>query len=78
MDRPEEALGILIQHNKDLRPELARRAIHLLIPLVRDGVPKIGWQTEGKWRELRDYMLDSKLIRKSVPVKSLFTTAFLP
>lgn len=78
MDQPEEALGILIRHNKDLRPELARRALHLLIPLVRDGVPKIGWQTEGKWRELRDYMLDSKLIRKSVPVESLFTTAFLP
>ncbi len=78
MDRPDEGLQILLKKNKDLRPELARRAIRLLIPLMRDGVPKVGWQTEGKWRELRDYMLDSNLIRKSVPVKSLFTTAFLP
>ncbi len=78
MDRPEEALQILLKKNKDLRPELARRAIQLLIPLVRDGVPKVGWQTEAKWRGLRDYMLNSKLIRKSVRVKSLFTTSFLP
>ncbi|MFQ5914180.1 MAG: ABC transporter substrate-binding protein [Nitrospinota bacterium] len=78
MDRPEEALQILLKRNKDLRTDLARRAIHLLIPLVREGVPKVGWQTEEKWRELRDYMLQSQLIRKSVPVKSLFTTAFLP
>jgi putative hydroxymethylpyrimidine transport system substrate-binding protein len=75
---PEAALNILLRKNKDLRPELARQAIQLLIPLVRNGVPKIGWQTEAKWRELRDYMLDSKLVRKSVPVKSLFTTSFLP
>ena len=75
---PEAGLKILLEKNKDLRPRLARKAIQLLIPLVRDGVPKIGWQTEAKWRELRDYMLDSKLVRKSVPVKSLFTTSFLP
>jgi putative hydroxymethylpyrimidine transport system substrate-binding protein len=78
MDQPDDALQILLKKNKDLRPELARRAIQLLIPLVREGVPKVGWQTEAKWRELHDYMLDSKLIRKRVPVKSLFTTAFLP
>lgn len=78
INNPEAGLKILLEKNKDLRPELARKAIQLLIPLVRDDVPKIGWQTEAKWRELRDYMLDSKLVRKSVPVKSLFTTSFLP
>ncbi|MFQ5692036.1 MAG: ABC transporter substrate-binding protein [Nitrospinota bacterium] len=77
-DRPEEALQILLKRNQDLRPELARRALRLLIPLMREGVPKVGWQTAEKWRALRDYMLENKLVRKSVPVRSLFTTAFLP
>ncbi|RMF87692.1 MAG: ABC transporter substrate-binding protein [Nitrospinota bacterium] len=75
---PEEALAILLERNPDLRPELARRALHALIPLMQDGVPKLGWQTAEKWQRLQDYMYTHKLLRKKTPVAEMFTNDYLP
>lgn len=75
---PQEALAILLEQNPDLRPELASRALEALIPLMKNTVPKLGWQTEERWNALQEYMYTHKLLRKKTPVKAMFTNEFLP
>jgi putative hydroxymethylpyrimidine transport system substrate-binding protein len=78
MAHPDEALGILLKQNPDLRKDLAQRSLVELIPLMKNSVPKVGWQTEAKWQELQDFMMDMGLIKQKTKVSSMFTNEFLP
>jgi len=78
LDHPEEALGILLKQNPDLRKELAERSLRELIPLMKDRVPQLGWQTEAKWKELQDFMLNMGLIKQKTEASRMFTNEFLP
>jgi putative hydroxymethylpyrimidine transport system substrate-binding protein len=75
---PKEALAILLQENPDLRPELASRALDALIPLMKDDIPKLGWQTEEQWHRFQEYLYTAKLLRQKTPVQAMFTNAYLP
>lgn len=75
---PTEALEILLKQNPDLRKELAEQALIQLIPLMKDNVPKVGWQTEAKWQELQDFMWNMGLIKQKTEITRMFTNEFLP
>jgi putative hydroxymethylpyrimidine transport system substrate-binding protein len=73
-DHPEEALGLYLKANAMADPALSARTFHATLPYF----PKTLRQEPDRWKAVRDWLHARGVIKKIMPLGSLFTNTFLP
>lgn len=72
---PETSLKVLLDHaNEDspLDPEIEKKSLETLLPLMGDEAEPYGYQSEEQYQALIDWMVEQSLIDDSVKAKESF------
>jgi putative hydroxymethylpyrimidine transport system substrate-binding protein len=73
-EHPEEALGLYLKANAMADPALSAKTFEATRPYF----PKQLRQDMGRWRAVRDWLYGRGVIKNKLPLKTLFTNAFVP
>lgn len=73
-EHPDEALGLYIKANGMADPTLSAKTFHATQPYF----PASLKQEPGRWSTVRDWLHDRGVIKRPVPLNTLFTNAFVP
>ncbi|WP_405082686.1 ABC transporter substrate-binding protein [Paenibacillus chitinolyticus] len=78
IDKPEEAAGVLSEAVPELDKNLVLASQKWLSPKYKDDAPRWGEQKKEVWENYAKWMLDHKLLEKSLEADKAFTNDFLP
>jgi putative hydroxymethylpyrimidine transport system substrate-binding protein len=73
-DHPEEALGVYLQANAMADPTLSAKTFHATLPYF----PSTLKQDPDRWKAVRNWLLRRRVIKTAIPLRALFSNAFLP
>jgi putative hydroxymethylpyrimidine transport system substrate-binding protein len=68
LKNPDQVMGIFFKIHPDLKDELHQKSFTTTLPYFK-GSP---YQSEKRWKDLHDFMLERKLIDKSLPIEEMF------
>lgn len=72
-DHPNEALGLYLKAHAMADATLSARTFHATLPYF----PSTPMQDRDRWESVRDWLHGRGVIKKKMPVTSLFTNAFM-
>lgn len=75
---PDESAGILLKAAPELNADLVKASQKYLAGQYQAEASQWGWQKKEVWSRYTDWMLQRKLISKSIDVDKAFTNDFLP
>lgn len=78
IDNPEDSANILLQFVPDLNKELVLASQKWLSPKYKDDAPRWGKQKREVWANYMNWLVENKLMEKSIIVDQAFTNDFLP
>lgn len=73
-EHPDEALGLYLKANSMADPTLSAKAFHATLPYF----PETLKQEADRWKTVRDWLYSRSVIKKQMPLNTLFTNAFVP
>ncbi|MDN4075595.1 ABC transporter substrate-binding protein [Fictibacillus terranigra] len=74
-DHPDQALNVLFKHeNKEfpLDENVEKKSLQTLLPLMDSGKKPFGYQDLGSWKQVSDWLIESKMIKKKEDPKNAF------
>lgn len=72
---PDAGLQVLLDHENDSFPldkEVEKKSLQILLPLMEDGSVPFGYQDDGVWQEVADWLYESGVIKEPVDPKQAF------
>jgi ABC-type nitrate/sulfonate/bicarbonate transport system substrate-binding protein len=75
---PDSAASILLKHAPELKPELVKASQKYLSTQYQADSPQWGMQKKEVWQNFTNWMVEQKLLAKSIDVNAAFTNAYLP
>lgn len=72
---PDAGLQVLLDHENDSFPldkEVEKESLQVLMPLMEDKNTPFGYQEEAAWREVANWLYESKVIKEPVDPKEAF------
>lgn len=81
MQHPDEGMDYLIKHAPTVKRVPNRKVWDIALDLWIVEESKtlgLGWMTDKMWKQTRDIIATNSGLKKTIPVKSLYTNDFLP
>lgn len=78
IDNPEDAANLLLKAVPDLNKDLVIASQKWLSPKYKDDAPRWGEQKREVWANYMNWLVENKLMEKSIDVDKAFTNDFLP
>ncbi|WP_028543850.1 ABC transporter substrate-binding protein [Paenibacillus taiwanensis] len=78
IDKPEEAADLLLKAVPDLNKELVQASQKWLSPKYKDDAPRWGEQKREVWDNYMTWLVDNKLMEKTIDIDKAYTNDFLP
>ena len=81
MQHPDEGMDYLIKHAPTVKRVPNRKVWDIALDLWIVEESKtlgLGWMTDKMWKQTRDIIATNSGLKKTIPVKSLYTNEFLP
>lgn len=73
-DQPEESLGLYLKAHSMADPVLSAKTFDATLPFF----PKDPKQDGARWKAVRDWLHDRRVIKTRLPLETLFTNEFVP
>lgn len=78
IDNPDEAATILLDAVPELNEEVVRESQAWISPRYAADAPQWGWQTQERWQDYADWMIETGIVEGPFDAEAAFTTEFLP
>jgi len=74
---PQAAVDSLLRAHPEVDPEIDRLGADLLAPLWKGDMPRVGWQSEVRWKEFALWMQNNRLIDNNMDVSKAYSNSYV-
>ena len=77
VEDPDAAVAVVMKYAKGTDPEMQKKMMEALLPLVHTGENRIGWMTPDRWDGMYRMLFDQGILAAPFDVRNAYTLEFL-